>query len=155
MLHHISVAVDHPHHVAQVIAEIFQGKHFPFPGHEGSYIVLAGDQYGTAIEVLPAGTELMPGMTEVEFVNAMLAPCYLSVHAALSVPTRQERIEAIAEREGWQVMTCDRGPFKVIEFWIENKFLLELLPPEMAVAYLNFMTIENAEAYVNQVASAY
>jgi len=93
---------------------------------------MAGDDYGTAIELLPAAVELRPGEEEVRFVETAKAPQYLSVHAALSVPSNWEYIEAIANRENWRVLFCDRGPFEVIELWVENTWLLELLPPANA-----------------------
>ena len=51
MLHHICIAVDNPQHVANVLAEIFQSHAIPFPPHPGSYMTLAGDKFGTGIEL--------------------------------------------------------------------------------------------------------
>ncbi len=45
MLHHISIAVKNPHHVAEVLAEIRQGNVIPFPPNPGSYVVLAEDLF--------------------------------------------------------------------------------------------------------------
>lgn len=47
---------------------------------------------------------------------------------------------SIAAREGWRVgrYNCD-GLIDVIEFWVENHLLLELLPPELAAQYLTFV----------------
>ena len=44
-------------------------------------------------------------------------------------------ILAIAEREGWRALRLPRGPFDVIELWIENTVMLELMTPDMAAAY--------------------
>ena len=81
------------------------------------------------------------------------SPQYLSVHAAISVPTSQAQIEAIGQREGWLVRACDRGPFQVIEFWVENKLMLELLPPKFAAAYMGFVKIENWTAFLEMAES--
>jgi hypothetical protein len=148
MLHHISIAVDHPLKVAKVLAEIWQGRFFPFPVQPGSYIVLAGDPHGTAIEVLPSEVEIIPGETEMELLPCALPGYFTPVHAALSVPVDQETLERIGARESWLVRLCDRGPFQVVEFWLENRLLLELLPPAIAPLYLNFMTIDNFEAFM-------
>lgn len=150
MLHHISVEVNNPYHVAQVLAEVMQGRTFPFPVHEDSYITLAGDKYGTAIEFLPAGTALIPGAEEVEFSPTKNATRFSAVHAAMSVPSSLQEIEAIGQREGWLVRLCDRGPFKVIEFWVENQFPFEFLSPEIVSEYLAFTTPGNFEAFFNQ-----
>lgn len=149
MLHHISIEVNHPQHVADVLAEVMQGRSFPFVVHEGSYIVGAGDQHGTAIELLPAGTKLMPGADEMQFDPTEAAIRYSAVHAAVSVPTSLEHIEAIGQREGWLVRLCDRGPFRVIEFWVENQFPFEFLSPEIVSEYLGFATFENFAAFFN------
>ncbi|WP_088889619.1 hypothetical protein [Leptolyngbya ohadii] len=148
MLHHVSMAVGNPEKVAQVLAEIWQGRYFPFPPCPGGFIVVKGDDYGTAIEVSPAGTELIPGADEAEFTPTEKGLHYTAFHAAISVPSSQTDIEAIAAREGWFVRFCDRGPFQLIELWVENKVLLELLPPTIAPSYLNFVTIENFEAFL-------
>ena len=154
MLHHISIAVDHPAHVAEVLAKIFAGRCFPFPVHENSYIALAGDEYGTAVEVLPAGTHLTPGLEEVDFSPTGSTTTFSAVHAAMSVPTSLQELKAIGSAEGWLVRLCDRGPFKVIEFWVENKFPFEFLPPDLTEAYLSFLTIASYEAFMKQMMAA-
>lgn len=54
MIHHLSIPAKNPAHVASVIAELFNTDYCaPFPSHEGSYVALAGDEYGTVIEVYP------------------------------------------------------------------------------------------------------
>jgi hypothetical protein len=60
MLHHVSFAVHNPGYVAEVVAELWQGKSMPFPGHLGSFIAMAMYPYGTAIEFLPKGSVLKP-----------------------------------------------------------------------------------------------
>ncbi|MEP0919659.1 hypothetical protein NC981_22785 [Leptolyngbya sp. DQ-M1] len=152
MFHHISIAVNHPLHVANVLAEVLQGRCFPFPPHEGSYIVIVDDGFGTGIELYPADTQLTPESEQVGFSSG-IAQTFTSVHAALSVSVSQVQITQIADREGWLVRLCDRGPFKVMEFWVENKFMLELLTPEMAKEYLQFAQAASYEAFLNQAAS--
>lgn len=152
MLHHMSVEVNNPNHVAHVLAEVMQGRAFPFPVHEGSYITVADDPYGTAIELLPAGTLLIPGEEEAEFTSTNNMPGFSAVHAAMSVPSSLSEIKAIGQREGWLVRLCDRGPFKVIEFWVENQFPFEFLSPDVVSEYLAFTTPGNFEAFFSQTA---
>jgi hypothetical protein len=138
MIHHISIAAHQPQHVAEVLAEICQGQAVPFPDHEGSYIALTFDAHGTMIEVLPWGTELKP--SEATWSDSNPQPStYSAFHAAISVPTSEAKIYAIAKREGWYIETCDRkGYFSVIEVWVENQQLLEFLPSTFAAQYLAF-----------------
>jgi len=155
MIHHISVAAQNPLHVARVLAKVSRGIVAPFPPHPNSYFVLVGDEHGTAIEVYPQGTELMPGSgeDEVVFVRNPLYSGYTATHAALSVPTSQEEIEAIGAREGWRTVRCNReGFFDVIEFWVENRLMIELLPPVLAARYLEFMQPENLERVMAELA---
>jgi hypothetical protein len=92
----------------------------------------------------------IPGPIEVDFQNQVSSSHYTPFHAAISVSTTQEKIEEIAIREGWLVRFCDRGPFQVVEFWVENKLMLELLPPILAAKYLEFANPQNFEAFFSQ-----
>jgi hypothetical protein len=153
MIHHISIAATNPAHVAKVLAEVWQGKAYPFPPHPGSYMVFPGNEYGSAIEIYPQGTELTPADgNEPNFIHNPSASELTATHAAVSVPVSQETIEEIGNREGWQVQVCDRGPFHVVEFWVENRLLLELLPPAMSSKYLEFVKPENLEVFFAEAA---
>ncbi|MBI4781745.1 MAG: hypothetical protein HY785_10485 [Oscillatoriophycideae cyanobacterium NC_groundwater_1537_Pr4_S-0.65um_50_18] len=141
MIHHISIAANDPLHVAQVLAELLSGKVVPFASNPGSYVALAFDAYGTLIEVHPRGLELQPGVGKnaVQHQVNSHPSAYTATHAAISVLTSETEIRSIAAREGWRVERYQRGDFfDVIEFWIENHLMLELLPPELSTQYLTF-----------------
>lgn len=141
MIHHISLDAKHPKHVATVLAEIFGGQVVPAPPNfrPDSWFVLTHDQHGTMVEVLPLGTEMCPDDIEVGFHVGTSAP-YVPNHAYISVQASAETLQQIGEREGWMVRICDRGPFDLVEFWIENRQLVEFAPPEMSAKYLALMT---------------
>lgn len=141
MIHHISLDAKNPNHVATVLAEIIGGQVVPAPPNfrPDSWFLLTGDQHGTLIEVLPLGTELQPDDNEAGFHQGASAP-YVPVHAYISVQVSAETVQQIGEREGWLVRYCDRGPFDLVELWIENRQLLELAPPEMSAKYLALLT---------------
>jgi hypothetical protein len=148
VIHHLSIAVNNPQHVSQVLAELLLGKAVPFPGHPGSYIALALDSQGTMIEMHPLGTALVPGDGEaaVQHLQNSASLGHTATHCAISVPVSVEQIQAIATREGWRMVHCHRGDyFDVIEFWLENQFLVELLPPEIVTQYLSFMAPKSLE----------
>ncbi len=147
MIHHISIAAYEPFHVAQVLAELLQGQAAPFPDHEDCFVALSLDAYGTLIVVLPRDLEMKPGL-ENEPVQWNINPdfsTYSAAHAAISVPLSETEIRVISEREGWRMVRCDRGEdfFPVLELWIENHQLIELLPPDFATKYLDFMQPQN------------
>jgi hypothetical protein len=139
MIHHMSIPAHDPLRVAKVLAELTGGRYFAFPVAPGAYMTIIGDAHGTAIEVLPREQAWVPGAKEVE--TAPVAPTgrYSGFHVALSVPVSREVIQEVGLREGWLVRDCDRGPFQLIELWVENDVLLELLTVEMAPTYLEFL----------------
>lgn len=142
MIHHLSIAVDNPLHVAQVLAELLGGKIMPFGSRSDSYVAAAFDPYGTMIEVLPRGIELRPGIGKdpVQHQQNPHASTYTATHIAISITASEDEIRSIAAREGWRVGRYNRsGLIDVVEFWVENHLLLELLPPELVAQYLTFV----------------
>lgn len=156
MIHHISIAVNNPLHVSHVLAELLQGQATPFPSHPGSYVALALDTQGTMIEIHPLGTALIPGggATAVQHQQNSDVSGYTAIHAAISVPVSEEQIQEIAAREGWRIVRCHRGDyFDVIEFWVENQLLVELLPPALVTQYLSFMEPRSLQQFLVGIAS--
>ena len=136
MLFHASIPADDPERVARVIAEVWRGESLPFPPVPGSYTAFAGDDRGSVIDVTPRGREGIPGAKEVDFkLNPSPSP-YSESHLLLGTPLTESEVLAIAKREGWTARVCNRGDSnKLIEFWVENRFLLE------------FMTADNEKRY--------
>jgi hypothetical protein len=143
-LHHISIPASNPSQVAKVLAEIL-GTHSvsPFPGRGDCFVALALDSAGTFVEVYPESLRLFPGLEAndpVQMISGIKDRTNYTFHANLSVPICEEEILAIAKREGWRACRCNRdGVFNVVEFWVENVLLLELMPPEFAAQYVAFM----------------
>lgn len=142
MIHHISIPAENPFKVAQVLSELWNGQVAPFYPYTSSYVVFKLDDRGTLIEIYPLGTELFPGTgdDQVSFTENPRSSAYSATHAAISTVASEEEIIAIANREGWRALRCSRdGFFDVVELWVENRLLLELLPPDIAPKYLEFM----------------
>ena len=156
MIHHLSIAARDPKHVAGVLAEFMGGVAVPFPPNPGSFFALQLDEHGSGVEVYPAGTELHPGGSDGGgFVKKPAAERgYGPTHFALSVTTDANAVEAIAQREGWQCFRCNRGPFHVIEVWVENESMVEVLPPEFAREYLAFTRPDKVAAAMAAAAPA-
>lgn len=148
MIHHLSIAARDPKHVAGVLAELMGGAAVPFPPNPGSFFALQLDEHGSGVEVYPAGTELHPGGGDgAGFAkDSEIGRGFGATHFALSVATQADAVEAIARREDWQCYRCDRGPFHVIEVWLENRSMVEILPPEFAAEYLAFTRADKIEA---------
>jgi hypothetical protein len=152
MINHISIAVNEPERVANFLAEIWDGMVFPFPPAPNSFFVIANDGKGTAIEITPTGTVLMPGEGfpdendpdaateefEAKFVQSEFRPRYVATHLNISTKKSIEDIREMAKREGWRVLVCNRGGglFQLIEVWVENTFMLEVMTPEQTERYV-------------------
>ncbi|HAA31753.1 MAG TPA: hypothetical protein DCE56_33730 [Cyanobacteria bacterium UBA8553] len=152
MIRHISIDAHNPLRVASVLAEIWNGKAYHF-FHPGSYTVMPYDSYGTAVVVFPFGTVLVPGAdTQSAQLLQAASTDLVAVHAAISVPTTVQQISQIGQREGWRVLTREEGDgaFRLVEFWLENRVLFELLPPEFEPQYLQITQPEIAEQFLGQ-----
>jgi hypothetical protein len=53
MIHHVSIPAREPQHVAEVLAELMNGKCVPFGPLEGAFMAASGDANGTMFEVYP------------------------------------------------------------------------------------------------------
>jgi hypothetical protein len=138
MLFHISMAAERPKQAARMIAELWGGRAYPFPPvAEGSWIAMAGDDRGSAIEVYPLGTELHEGEGEAAVRPVAGRPERNGpVHVAIATELGIDGVKSIAQRYGAPAKVCVRGPFRVIELWVEGCFMIEVLTPEMQAEYL-------------------
>lgn len=140
MIFHLSIAAKNPQHVAGVLAEIWRGQSMPFPPVAvGSWMAVAGDERNTLIEVYPFGCELKPAEGDADAVGEVnpQAPRFTATHAAIATPLDEAEVFAIAKREGWQAKYRKRGgQFGVIELWLENSTMIEVLTAEMQREYL-------------------
>jgi hypothetical protein len=147
VLYHASIPADEPERVARVIAELWRGRVLPFPPFPGAYMAWSGDERRTVVDVYPRGHEHVPAPGEFGVRRNPAPSAHSESHLALGVALSTEEILAVATRENWLAQASDRGGlFNVVELWIENKFLLELLTPQEQRRYAANMTIENLQA---------
>jgi hypothetical protein len=148
MIHHVSIPARDPQRVAAVLAELMRGRAAPFGPLEGAYMAMSGDAHGTMIEVYPERSTLdIPANDDqVVFGDNAAPPQTWPFHVLLSVPLEQDEIERIGAREGWRAKTFGRGMqgqkpfFHVVEFWVENRLMIEVASPSMAHEYEAFLT---------------
>ncbi|WP_317931136.1 hypothetical protein [Halioxenophilus sp. WMMB6] len=147
MIHHISLAVAQPLVVAQVLARFWQSEALPFPMYNNSFVVFCGEESGSCIEIYPEATRLAPSTPELPALVADQSPPGGAFHAAISVPVSAEAIQAICQAANWFCQVGPRGNFfHVVEVWVENHTLLELLTPEMTAEYVAFANQRNWKA---------
>lgn len=137
MIHHLSIPASNPRQVAEALTVLFGGTLTRFGPHGNSFIAWSRDEHGTAIEVYPVGTEMFPdaGDGQANF-RTVPASGFVATHAAISVERSEGEIFAFAEKLGWRAVKLPRGGFDVIELWVENRVMLEIMTPEMAADYL-------------------
>jgi hypothetical protein len=161
MINHISIAVQDPKRVADVIAELWDGVVYPFPPAPGSFFVIANDGKGSAVEITPAGTVIVPGEGlpdendleaateeyEAKFVKSDLVPRYVATHLNINTNKSIDEVREIGKREGWRVMVANRGEglFQLVELWIENTFMLEVMTPAQTARYIEITSPEFME----------
>jgi len=147
MIFHISMPARDPALVAQTLASLIRGQDFAFHPISGARIVLLADEHGSAIEVYPDDVELAISRAMLEARRASASREWHATHAAVGTPLSEDEILTICARAGWAARKCDRGPFELIEVWVEDRFLIELLTPDMQDDYRRSMTPENWERW--------
>ncbi|MBW8639804.1 hypothetical protein K1W69_21600 [Hoeflea sp. WL0058] len=145
-LKHLSLNAEEPQRVAMLLATLLGGEALPFPPFPDSWIAFSGADDGSAIEVYPNGHRLKAGPDRIECYSGQPDRNHSFVHAAFGSPLTADEILAAAKREGWLSRLCDRGPFRCIEIWLENRILVEVLDPDMQKDYREGMTIGNWKA---------
>ena len=147
MIFHISISADDPKRTATMLAELWRGEAFPFPMvGKGSWVAHAGDDRRSTIVVYPRDMAMYPtdraGEERYEPVSR-----HGPFHAAVATPLSIEEVEDIGRKYGCHTSLCHRGPyFRVIEFWVDNCLMLEMLTPEMQAEYQASITPENWRA---------
>jgi ketosteroid isomerase-like protein/catechol 2,3-dioxygenase-like lactoylglutathione lyase family enzyme len=138
MIHHMSFGVSDPKRVAHLLAELtgatpVRAPSPPFP--YGAWFLLAGDDRGSFLEILPATTVLDPdaplGLRQ---RPATFEP--VNAHVLIGAAVSGGEIAAVAEREGWRVQEVETGLFKVVKLWIDGTVLVELLASGEAARYI-------------------
>ena len=146
MIHHVSIPAREPRRVAEILAELMDGRCLPFGPLDGAFMAASGDAHGTMIEVYPEAATLdIPANDDQVVFGRQEAPRGWPFHMFLSVQKGREEVERIGAREGWRAKTFGRGMqgekpfFHVIEFWVENRLMIEVAPPEMVAEYEKFL----------------
>jgi hypothetical protein len=144
MIFHFSIAADDPKRTATMLAELWRGEALPFPMlGKGSWVAHGGDDRRSTIEVYPRDVALYYGERFGDLREEKV-PRNGPFHAAIATPLSIGEVEEIGERYGCKTRVCQRGPwFRVIEFWVDNALMLEMLTPEMQQEYVTNLTLEN------------
>lgn len=140
MIFHLSIDADDPRRVAHAIAQLWGCEAYPFgPAGEESWIAVADDGRNSAVEVRRRDATPAPG----EDGGRARAPggalvSYAPTHMAIATSLSEAQVLALGAAEGWRTERRSRGgAFEVIELWLENRLMVEVLTPRMQVQYLD------------------
>lgn len=138
MIHHVSIPVTDPRRAAEAFAELVGGRVTPFKAYAGGWITWTDDEVGTSVEFFPRGTEMFPpeGEGMVEFRHVEGVSPFVATHLTLSVDRTVDDVAAVADRAGWRTQVVSRGPHDVVELWVENTVMVEVMTPEMTADFL-------------------
>ncbi len=149
MIFHTSISAAEPEFVARPIATIWRGGVAPAPPSvfPGSWLVFGRDERGSMIEVHPLDFSfvLRSKADEIkDYDPSRRATVGLNaVHFAIASPRTELEIHDVAKRAGWESVTDQRivpgGGYGVVEVWVENRQMFEVLTPEMQVQYAETM----------------
>lgn len=134
---HTSIPAHNPKRAAEALSRLFGGAVYKFL-HPGCYFVLLGEP-GALIELYRKEIELRPGQQvgqPCQLLDCENPPQYCGSHTAVRVGVDTEQVLAIAAEYGWRAEVHRRKIFRVIEFWIENEYLLEVFTPELHREYM-------------------
>jgi hypothetical protein len=143
---HVSLPADDCAFVARVLADMLGGGALPFPpGGPAAYTCWSKDN-AYQIVVTPRGHLLIEGPEEQTWVSRPRpdGDRASESHIALAAPRSAAEIVEISHAAGWHARVCSRaGFFDVVEVWVENAYLVEVLDPAQFAQYRRSMTIEN------------
>lgn len=156
MIAHVSVPARRPEKTAHLFAELIDGAAMPFPVVRGAWIAVARDGSGLAVEVYPETMAHHPGVGDADLSRAPQGPQTQpwedqiyedgaqirpsAFHFALASPRTEEEILRVARAAGLRAVKCDRaGVFGLVEVWLDNMILVEVLSATEFDRYRAFM----------------
>lgn len=143
MILHASIPANEPQHTAQTLAQLIGGVAFPLPGNGGAWGALNCEGDGTLIEVLRRGREYH--RREGEHCEMVWGDerRHGATHLMIETPLDEGAVLALATARGCQAHRARHGFFDVLEFWIDECQLFDVVTPEMSRIYKSF----NASAF--------
>jgi hypothetical protein len=163
MIAHVSVPARDPKATALFLAALIDGLAFSFPVVPGAWIAVCNDGSGLAIEVYPDTMAHHPGQGEADPEAAPAGPTTMpwedqifpdgtqsrpsAFHLALTSALTEEQVIHLARSAGLRALYCDRaGVFGLVEVWLDNIILIEVLSRKEAERYQAFMNPQGVAA---------
>lgn len=171
MIAHVSIPSRTPRETALFFAAVVDGLVFDFPPVPGASIAVARDGSGLAVEVYPEAMAHHPGSGRVDPSIAPNGPAAMpwedqifpeanvphrsGFHFAIATRLGVDEIVARAKALGWRSLACERaGVFGVVEVWVDDRYLVEVVVPKELDRYRAFMQPEGCRAMFGEGVAA-
>ncbi|HET9929570.1 MAG TPA: hypothetical protein VFQ35_02735 [Polyangiaceae bacterium] len=148
MIAHVSLPALDCAFVANVLARMLGGGALRFPPGGPDAWNCWSRENDFQIVVTPRGRVIVPGEHGQEWSalpeRERPEPLGYESHVAIAVPLEAREVVELARSVGWRVGVFSRGGmFEVVEVWVENVYLVELLDPRQMADYRRTMTVDN------------
>lgn len=145
MILHASVVADEPKTTAETLARLFGGIALPVGPGEGTWSAIGPDPIGNTISVLARGSEFHRAGEHVE--TRVGAPVrHSAFHMLIDTALSEGEVLALARERGCNALRAKHGAFDVIEFWIDDCLLIEVVTPQLGQAYRDMVHSEELRA---------
>jgi hypothetical protein len=135
MILHASVVADTPRHAAETLARLLGGIALPVGPGEGTWTAIGPDPVGNLISVLQRGSEFHRAQADHVLTKIGDPVRHSGFHLLIETPMSEADVYELAEARGCQAHRTTHGAFEVIEFWMDDCLLIEVVTPEMGLAY--------------------
>lgn len=134
MIQHVSITADKPRETAETFAALLGGRAVPIGPADGAWSAFGPELVGSIVEVLPRGSEFHRAGNHVETRRGEPVR-HSGFHVMIESPLSEEEVLDLAGKRGAEACRSTHGPFELLEFWIDDCLLVEVLPPSLARAY--------------------
>jgi len=137
MIYHTAIPANDPQSAAVVLAKILGGDAMPFPVVPGSWVAWSADGV-TELEIVPRGHGFARAEQgkEPRWVASHRGLFANGWHVAVGTQIHASEVVKIAQEAGWPAQICDRaGFFDIVEVWVDDCGLVEVLDPQMQARY--------------------
>lgn len=134
MILHASIVADEPRNTAETLATLLGGVALPLGPGEGTWSAVGSDPIGNMISVLGRGSEFH--RTDDRVDTRMGEPVrHSAYHLLIETSLSEAEVVSLAADRGCHTLRTKHGAFDVIEFWVDDCLLIEVVTPEMAREY--------------------
>lgn len=135
MILHASIVADEPRAAAEVLARLLGGRALPIGPGEGTWTAIGPDPVGNTISVLGRGSEFHRRVGQHLDTLRGEPVRHSGFHLLLDTELSEADVLSLAGERDCHAQRATHGAFEVIEFWIDDCQLIEVVTPALGRAY--------------------